>query len=187
MLPLVVGLVLGCLLALLFHTQGWLFGFLVSVCVAPLGPDLLLAVGATLQAVLQNFSALLPAARSLGWREVASLPQLLPLLRPEDVRALAPHAARLAPHAPRLFPVLSALSPHFPVLMRRLDLLVPRLDQLLPLLPKLLSTSDSVACLPFLLDAKVLPVLLDHLDDLPPQHMASSNFSFSFSFSFALI
>jgi hypothetical protein len=139
-------------------------------------------VGATVLALLQNGRALLPTLQTLSLRDMAALPSLVPLLTPHDVEQLARHAPRLAPYAPELLPRIPALAKHFPLLMARLDLLVPKMDRLAPLLPRLTATRDTTECLPFLLDARVCPVLLESLDAIEGEHMVGELFSFFLSF-----
>ncbi len=130
-------------------------------------------VGATVLALLQNARALLPTLQTLSLRDMASLPALVPLLTPQDVEKLSKHAPRLAAHAGELLPRLPALARHFPLIMARIDLLVPKLDRLAPLLPRLTASRDTTECLPYLLEPRVCAVLLENLDDLEGEQLAS--------------
>lgn len=129
------------------------------------------AAGQSIVALLQNAQALLPAAKGLSFSEMQSLLPLLPEMEPNDVHVLSKQMPVLQPHIRTLIPALPALKPHFRLLMMNMSVLVPRLDKLIPLLPQLTSDKQTADCLPFLLEQRVLTVLLDHIDDVPESTM----------------
>ena len=99
---------------------------------------------------------------SLSFQEIA-LARLLPELG-EDVSKLAPHAKVLALHARSLVPLLPLFSDNMAALVRNLDVLIPSIDALLPLAPKL---ARYPKCLPYLLQPRVLKVMLQNMDAIP--------------------
>lgn len=117
----------------------------------------------------QNAGSFLPVARSLSFSEMQALLPLASKMEPRDVSLLAKSVPKLQPHMKMLIPALPVLSLHFRQLMNSLPLLLPHLDKLTPLLPLLTGSKDTVDCLPFLLEKRVLVVLLEHLDDIPQQ------------------
>lgn len=121
--------------------------------------------------MLRNASSLLPATKGLSFSELQSLLPLASLLEPQDVDLLAKNMPKLQPHIRVLIPALPSLAPHFRQLMDNFSLLLPHLDQLMPLLPKLTGSKETADCLPFLLERRVLKILLDHLDDIPASTM----------------